>query len=50
MEMEIYLLNSVNFIIYLLQTISLNINLFTKQNGSHHHQQPFLVKIHTEIE
>ena len=47
--MEIYLLSSVNFIIYLLQILSLNINLVTQQNGYRHYHLPLHVKIHAEI-
>ena len=47
--MEIYLLSSVNFIIYSLQIPSLNINLVTKQQESHHYHIPFHLKIHIEI-
>ena len=42
--MGIYLLSSVNFIIYSLQIPSLNINIVTKQHGSHHYHLPFHIK------
>ena len=44
MKMEIYLMISVNFIIYSLQIPSLNINIVTKQHGSHHYHLPFHIK------